>query len=620
MTRILFTCDVGSLPKGLARQKWDKKAQVNHQGKSPNLDLKIENITSAILRNLDPKSADLIRIASYIYAADQAISRGSEQDIYGSQWTREMEFVIPVSNPSFWEQSGLKTQLADTLLFLMGDVCNFSFVKGATPNGQLFLDLPVAQPHDNADSVMLLSGGADSACAVVESVAKYGKRPILVSHRSVAMTHTRQALIADQFRRRFPHWVFPHISIWAHLKGAEAKEYTQRSRSFLFCALAAAVAYQTNINDVLIADNGVVSINMPKTAQLVGTYASRSTHPKFLHYAQELFQSVYERGITISNPLQFMTRAETLAILKENGCSEILQETVSCARTRQPGVTPHCGVCSQCVDRRFGSLAAGIEDHDLVERYGVDVFFDEIPEGPDRTLVESYVRFAQDIEQLTDEAIFSKYVELFDCIIPGDPDPSDTATQWVSLLRRHAQQVSRVIQGLIKDNVPLLFNASLPNSSLVRLVASGRHLEDPRQQFAVRVSERLRIGIPKTFQSHSPKNEHEVQDAADAILSGAKEELDREIPLLPFAGISTKPDLAKQVEYRGWFFVEMKYPKNRTRLNATITEITSRVSIYQKQGAFVLFAIYDPHRCISGDREFADEFAKDDNVIVSIIR
>lgn len=620
MTRVLFTCEAASLPKGLAKQKWDKKAQVNHQGKNPNLDLKIENITSAILRNLDPKSEDLIRIASYVYAADQAISRGSEQDIYGSQWTRELKFVIPVSNPSFWEQSSLKEQLEDTLLFLMGDACSFSFVKGTTPNGQLFLNLPMAQPHDNADTVMLLSGGADSACAVVESVAKYGKRPLLVSHRSVAMTHTRQALIADQLRKHFPHWVFPHISIWAHLRGVEAKEYTQRSRSFLFCALAAAVAYQTDINEVLIADNGVVSINIPKTAQLVGTYSSRSTHPKFLHFAQELFRNIYERDITISNPFQFKTRAEALAALKDNGCSEILQETVSCAHTRQPAVTPHCGVCSQCIDRRFGSLSAGMKDYDLVERYAVDMFFDEIPEGPDRTLVESYIRFAQDIEQLTDEAIFSKYVELFDCIIPGDPNPNSTATQWVSLLRRHAQQVSQVMQGVIKDNVPLLFNASLPNTSLVRLVASGRHLEDPRQQFAMRISERLRIGIPKAFQSRLPKNEHEVQDAADAILSGAKEELDREIPLLPFAGISTKPDLAREVEYRGWFFVEMKYPKTRTRLNATITEITSRVSIYKKQGAFVLFAIYDPHRCIAGDREFVDGFAKDDNVIVSIIR
>jgi len=48
---------------------------------------------------------------------------------------------------------------------------------------------------------------------------------------------------------------------------------------------------------------------------------------------------------------------------------------------------------------------------------------------------------------------------------------------------------------------------------------------------------------------------------------------------MPFAGVSTKPDFSKLVrdEVNNWLYVEMKYPKNRARLNGVLTEITSRI-------------------------------------------
>ncbi len=615
MSDILLACDGAAPPSGWKRRKWDKKLDLTHQGRAPTFNLKINNIEAAILRDVDPISNDLIRLASYVYIADQSVSRGRLTDVYGHHWVRDLYFAVPVSDPGFWSRPELKDQLVDILNFLTGDRYTFQFVKGTPAASQLTLDLPSnLSPYDGADSVMLLSGGADSLSALVDMVVKQGKRPILVSHRSIPMLDARQTRIANALRQHIVSWRFPHISVWVHLKGAEAKEYTQRSRSFLYCVLAAAVAHQTKLNEICVADNGVVSLNLPRNAQLVGTAASRSTHPKFLHATECFLQDVFGSQVHLYNPIQFRTRAETVSLLRDSGCPELLQETVSCAHTRQAAMTPHCGVCSQCIDRRIGTLAAGMEEFDLTERYEKDVFTDELPEGPDRAQVEAYVRFARDVEHLSDHDLFRDYVELFDAIIPGDPNPERTAQEWINLLRRHASQVRAVIEGQIAEHGRSLFNATLPGHCLIRLVAAGSHNENPRRRFALKVADRLRRGIPKVFQSRQPKNEHEVQDAADAILSAAQDDFDRELPLLPFAGISTKPDFSNNA----MLFIEMKYPKTRSRLNATVTEMSSRLVIYRQQHAYAMFVVYDPHRCISSDDDFVESFVSEESVVVVI--
>ena len=621
MTNALFLCDGAKAPLNLSRKKFDEKIQLNRSGSNATYDLKLSNITGATLKGLSAIAQDFIKIAGCVYSGDQLVKRWTETDVYMHKWNRNLNFVVPVSDPDFWSQHEIKEQLCETLLFLTGDVYEFHFVKCLPTNDQLIMDLPgLSHPSDDADTIMLFSGGADSLGAVVEKVAREHSHPILVSHRSMPMLDNRQSRLADELRKRFPQWVFPHVSIWAHLKGREAKDYTQRSRSFLYCVLASVVAYQTNINKIVIADNGVVSINLPKSGQLVGTLASRTTHPKYLDRIQNLFRRVYSQNLSVVNPLQFKTKAEVLTILHENNCSDLLQETVSCGKTRQPGALPHCGVCSQCVDRRFGSLSANMETYDLAEKYQVDIFTDEIEEGEDRTQVESYVRFARRIQELDNDSIYKDYIELIDGIIPGDPDPDATARLWINLLRRHSEQVSTVMQSQIKKNASFLFEVALPDSCLVRLVAKGSHKEDPKQQYALRILERLRKGIPKTFQSHKPKNEHEVQDAVDGILSAAHEELHRELPLLPFAGISTKPDLSNAGKVNSsLFYIEMKYLKNRTRLNQIVTEISSRELIYKKQGAYALFGVYDPNHVID-DEKFVKDLANNEHALIGIIR
>ena len=51
-----------------------------------------------------------------------------------------------------------------------------------------------------------------------------------------------------------------------------------------------------------------------------------------------------------------------------------------------------------------------------------------------------------------------------------------------------------------------------------------------------------------------------------------------------------------------------------------ITEITSRITIYRDQGAFVLFVVYDNDDFIVNDEEFIRDLEKHDKIRVIVVR
>lgn len=624
MTRALIRSEGAALDTRYPYDPFDyKKLELSCLGPDPNVNLQIENITHLILRDMQERARDLVRIAAYIYVADTSIKRGGPADVYGMGWARDLDFVIPVAEPDFWNQQSVQEQLQETLSFLTGDRYTFHFTAAAVEDRQLFLKFDEAlPPFPESDVVILFSGGADSLVAVVSALAEEHLQPLIVSHRSIALIDSRQKNLAVLVRERFPDWPLPHVSVWVSRRGKEAVENSQRSRSFLYLALGAATAYELEIDVVRIADNGIVSLNLPKTPQAVGSMLSRSTHPKFIDLFGRLTDLVLDGPPRIENPFLFLTRAEVERILERYRCSDLLQETVSCHHPRKAKVTPHCAVCSQCVDRRFGSLAAGLEDHDLVERYERDIFTEPLKEGNDRTHAESYVRFAKRIQELSDDGVFIEFPELHDCILPTDLNASHTAQQLVDLLKRHAREVHTVMASQITAHAEDLIQGALPEDCLIRLVAAGDHLKDPRTKYARRVGEMLCSAVPSIFQARRPSNERELQNAVEGLFAAIRQDLDRELPLLPFAGISTKPDFSQPPEalHRDWFFIEMKYVKTRQRLNKIVTAITSRRQIYVEQGACVLFGVYDPERYISNDEVFIRDLEIEGKAWVAVIR
>jgi len=474
VTRALVRCDGATPSAELARESWTVQKSISWRGPSANLNLRAQSLAGTVLTKVEDRAADLVRIASYVYAADREISRGGSADVYGKQWRRHIAMCLPVTDPGFWAQESIRARLATTLSFLTDDTWEFEFSPGSPENRQLPLDLREHVVLSNPDSVILFSGGADSLCTTVEAVSARGEKPVLVSHRSSLMVDSRQKALVAHLRHRLGASDFPHLSFWVHRKGSDAVDTSQRSRGFLFASLGAAVAGELSISRVLLGDNGVVSLNLPISGQLVGALASRSTHPKFIRLFNDLVTEVLQSRVRVSNPLNARTRPEVLAILPPANAQELLQKTTSCSRVRgQPSAKPHCGFCFQCVDRRFGSIAAGLEEHDLEERYGLDIFCEALREGEARTTAESYLRFARGIAELSDEQILIEYPQLHDCILPDDPAPHETACQLVGMLKRHAESVIAVVAEMVARRKHELAAGSLPQDCLLRLATAG---------------------------------------------------------------------------------------------------------------------------------------------------
>jgi hypothetical protein len=115
----------GKVP-GLARDT--KHLHLNLHGQAANVHLKIHDIERRILGNIPDHLVDLLEIASYVYAADSATSRGNDSDPgMGKRWRRNFRFSIPVRLPNLWASPEILDMLTRTLSFLSEDEYEFEF-------------------------------------------------------------------------------------------------------------------------------------------------------------------------------------------------------------------------------------------------------------------------------------------------------------------------------------------------------------------------------------------------------------------------------------------------------------------------------------------------------------
>lgn len=622
MNEVLVLGDDVKTPAGASRTA--DVLKLNTTGRNPNIRLHVDAFRTKFLRDLPDRFDDLIRLAAFVYSADTRVSRGTDKDVFAKKWSRKFRMVLPVHDLDFWNDPGTLESLTETLNFLTGDKFSFQFVKRSNRELKqgLFQFKDLLDPLPYVDVVIPFSGGSDSLAAVLLAVRE-GRKPILVSHRPAPKIDKRQKDLVALLRAKYKEWGFPHLSLWVNrIKGDRAVDYSQRSRSFLFTSLSVVAAAMLNTDEVRVCDNGVVSINLPQSGQNVGTFLSRSTHPRYLSSAQEFMRMATGReGLSVHNPLLFKTKKEILEVIASSGHQELLQETVSCAHVE--GTTklqPHCGVCTQCIDRRFASIAAGLTEYDLPSRYETDVILDSLEEGEDRTHAENFVRFAAKLEQLPNsDAFFEEYPDLFDCL-PAEGDVELFAEELWNLFQRHQQGVNEVIEKQIACHAKEIRQASLPSDSLLRIVSGGQQHVDVRVKYTKRLRDLICKSVPASFQTQPAKNERHVQDACETAFIAAEERLQRESPQIPFGVVTTKPDFADVPPNSTPLFIEFKYVSDRKRLNGIVTEMTSRITVYKRQGAWILFIVYDPKRAINDDEKFLNDLVEENGVWVGIAR
>src|SRR5689334_4123169 len=69
-------------------------------GRDQNVTLEVSNLSKQIACDIPDEVADLIEIATYVYCADQAVTRGGPGVAdFGKHWRRKLIFHIPVRMP-----------------------------------------------------------------------------------------------------------------------------------------------------------------------------------------------------------------------------------------------------------------------------------------------------------------------------------------------------------------------------------------------------------------------------------------------------------------------------------------------------------------------------------------
>ena len=286
-----------------------------------------------------PIEIDLAQVFTQIYCADLVTARDSQLPAICVQ--------VPVSDPDKW--AAVEPILIDLVRYVSEDALNISFVKA-----QPFCSMALFS-ESGYDSVTLLSGGLDSYCGFSKNEIDHSK--------SVYMTFLQRGLVERGRQRTILSNVNAHMNQYSRIQAFQPLPVTrtthsQRTRALFFMALGVMTAGQFGASEVLIYENGPLSIH----PRYFDRHVTKSTHPKTIFLMNEIL-SILGSSIRIRNPFFFKTKGEILELLSADLLSQA-KETWSCGTSTQDSrwrekQHKHCGYCSPCILRKMAFLAAG---------------------------------------------------------------------------------------------------------------------------------------------------------------------------------------------------------------------------------------------------------------------
>lgn len=303
-----------------------------------------------LTRSPQPAAWDFLSVALSVIAADSFVKRAEAAD----GWTRQIALTVEVLNPTPW--TSIRTNIADTLRFLTGDLWELSFEKKGPP-------LPSLKRRrwkdSSCDCVCLFSGGLDSFIGALDLTAG-GRTPYLVSCAYPKDAEKQTSLIRQLGIKRNRHFPGNPDPRWDH-----ANETSMRARSFLFLAMGTLIASTLRPADdnpvaLYLPENGFISLNVPLSARRLGSLSTRTTHPHFLKGVASMLNAIGV-SVTIRNPYQFKTKGEMIRDCNDPGLlRKLASETVSCGKWKR--TSQQCGRCLPCLIRRSAFMAADVQD------------------------------------------------------------------------------------------------------------------------------------------------------------------------------------------------------------------------------------------------------------------
>ncbi|MEK6674496.1 MAG: hypothetical protein AABZ47_02450 [Planctomycetota bacterium] len=446
---------------------------LRNAGKNPDVHLQIDDISRALMINPPHQIVDLIEIAAFVYVADQFFPRGGHgvEDM-GANWRRPLHFETPVRCLDLWRRDDVATALRETLSFLSEDEYNFTFLKYEGPPAiEGYLNFVDTDCTTRPEQVVLFSGGLDSLGGAVSEIVVAGRPVALVHHQATTKLINRHRMLRNMLNEyaKGPKPFCATVRI--NKKKNLNHEYTQRARSFLYASLAMAIARMCGLNGIRFYENGTVSLNLPIAREVVGAKATRTTHPRVLAGFSELFSLLTESTFAVENGFLWNTKEDVLRGILDAGCSGMIDWSTSCAHTwEMTNQHPHCGKCSQCIDRRFAVLAAGAGCYERADSYGLDLLTGPRAEGEERAMLASYVEVASQVSQMTELEFFMRFGEVGRIVRHLGGSADQNARMIYDLHRRHAKSVLRVIDDGLAKYASQIRARSLPPGCLLRMV------------------------------------------------------------------------------------------------------------------------------------------------------
>lgn len=455
----VLVCNGAKPPKGTRQTATVRLHYLDHE-KPPKKSDRHRNVRMelpTLVRQVDhlpDRLLDLVEIATYVYAADRSVRRGDNASLVLDAWSRDMHVVTQVRDSEFWNREHVKRSLCDLLKFMTGDRnWTFTFQPGRkTQRAGIFDEPGVVRATPRPTKVMLFSGGLDSLAGAAGLLSNTSDAVLLVSHRSGdgRMKKTQDDLF-QELRQKFPGRAEP-VAYNCGLS-TTALDESQRTRGFLYLSLAFAVATAVRENVIYAFENGVTAISMPERESLLNARASRTAHPKALAGAQALFSLIAQGDIRVANPFLWKTKTDVVRHLWEAGSEGLLNVSVSCGVRRSlPANATHCGVCSQCIDRRLAVYASGLGRVDDVSQYGKDFVKDVIADkrGTASGSLLDFVRTAREFEQSSrDDFYIARLPELTEVVdFVGEGDEAAAVGRLHELHGLHGRQITHAIRAI----------------------------------------------------------------------------------------------------------------------------------------------------------------------------
>jgi 7-cyano-7-deazaguanine synthase in queuosine biosynthesis len=306
----------------------------------------LQDFSATILK---PVEQDLILLSGAVAYADRVVRRRR-----GSGWARNLEIIIPVSNPALWKDQSISSSLIDTLEYVTGDHWHFRFIPGARP-----LTIPQSSLDFTLGNYVVVpfSDGLDSylqwqLLKVEESVVN-----VLRIHTSSRASNPDRNKKIDALGGKLEQCLSLPVSFSAQ----DHPEPSYRSRTFLFYAIAALAAAKVSATRVTIGENGVGSVG-PSMIPDGDECPHRTTHPAFTTRFALFINRLLGSKIVFEHPQRYRTKGQVLRRAIERGVTG-WEITRSCTRGRRDRLSGYaCGVCGGCLLRRTAVRAAGLQD------------------------------------------------------------------------------------------------------------------------------------------------------------------------------------------------------------------------------------------------------------------